>query len=350
MSFSRKYLYLICVLFAFWLGFRYALPVILPFGLGALLALAAEPAVRFGANRLHLPRWASAGLGVGLTLIALISILWLLGSLLVKEVGALANALPDLQDTAQQGLNILQAKVTRLSEKMPAGLGKLLSGAVTNLSGSSTALFEQTARRLPEFVGSAASKMSRGVIGAGTGVLAAFLISVRLPTLRASIGQKIPVKWKQILLPALGRIRSALGGWLKAQGLLMLITFCIVCVGLLLLRVPYAPFLALLIALIDAVPMLGTGIVLIPWALVRLLQNAGLHALGLIGIFAAATLSRTVLEPKLVGKHIGLDPLVTLFAMYAGFRFFGILGLILAPMTAATVKAAIGTNPAEKQN
>lgn len=341
MSFSRKYLYLVCALFAIWLGIRYALPVVLPFGLGALLAIAAEPAVRFGTDRLHLPRWVSTGFGVTLTLIALAGFLWLLGCLIVKEVGTLANALPDLQDTAQQGLDILEDKVIQLSQNMPAGLGKFLSGAVSDLSGSSTALFQQTALRLPGLVGSAASKMSRGFVGAGTGLLSAFLISSRLPTLRTAISQKIPTPWKQTLLPALGRIRTALGGWLKAQGLLMLITFSIVCVGLLLLRVPYSPLLALLIAVIDAVPMLGTGIILVPWALIRLLQGAGLQALGLIGIFVAATLTRTTLEPKLVGRHIGLDPLVTLFAMYAGFRFLGLWGLILAPMTAAAVKAAI---------
>ena len=341
MSFSRKYLYLLCALFALWLGARYALPVVLPFGLGALLAIAAEPAVRFGTDRLHLPRWASAGLGVTLTLVVLAGVLWLLGSLLIKEVGTLAKALPDLQQTAQQGLDVLQTKVIQLSDRMPAGLGKLLSGTVSDLSGSSAALFEQTALRLPGLVGTAASKMSRGFIGAGTGVLSAFLISSRLPTLRATVSQKMPASWKQTLLPTLGRIRSTLGGWLKAQGLLMLITFSIVCVGLLILRVPYGPLLALLIALIDAVPMLGTGIVLLPWALVRLLQGAGLQAFGLMGIFAAATLARTVLEPKLVGRHIGLDPLVTLFAMYAGFRFFGLWGLILAPMTAAALKAAV---------
>lgn len=350
MSFSRKYLYLLGALFALWLGIRYALAVVLPFGLGALLAIAAEPAVRFGTDRLHLPRWASTGLGVTLTLVALAGLLWLLGSLLVKEVGTLAKALPDLQETAQQGLDVLQIKVTQLSQKLPAGLGKLLSGTVSDLSANNSALFAQTARQLPGLVSSAASKMTRGLIGAGTGILSAFLISSRLPALRASVSEKIPVRWKQTLLPATQRIRSTLGGWLKAQGLLMLITFSIVCAGFLILRVPYGPILALLIALIDAVPMLGTGIVLIPWALVRLLQGAGLQAIGLIGIFVTATLARTVLEPKLVGKHIGLDPLITLFSMYAGFRFFGLWGLILAPMTAAAVKAAISALPSTKQN
>lgn len=341
MSFSQKYLYLLCALFAVWLGARYALPVILPFLLGALLALAAEPAVRFATDRLHLPRWAGAGLGVSMTLIVLAGILWLLGSLLVREVGTLAQALPDLQETTQQGLDLLQNKVTQLSERMPAGLGKLLSGSVSDLSDSGAALFEQTAQRLPGLVSSAVGKVSQGFIGLGTGLLSAFLISSRLPALRSALRQKLPERWKTTVLPALRRVRVAFMGWLKAQGILMLLTFCVVCVGFLLLRVPYGPVLALIIAVVDAVPMLGTGTVLLPWALVWLLQGQALKALGLVAIFGVSALARSVLEPKLVGKHMGLDPLVTLFAMYAGFRFFGLWGLILAPMSAAAIKAAL---------
>lgn len=341
MSFSQKYLYLLCALFAAWLGVRYALPVVLPFLLGALLALAAEPAVRFATGRLRLPRWAGAGLGVSMTLIVLVGILWLLGSLLVREVGTLAQALPDLQETAQQGLDLLQSKAIQLSEKMPAGLGNFLSGSVSDLSNSGAVLLEQATQRLPGLVGSAVGKVSQGFIGLGTGILSAFLISSRLPALRTALQQKLPQRWNSTVLPALRRVRGALVGWLKAQGLLMLLTFCVVCVGFLLLRVPYGPVWALLIAVVDAVPMLGTGIVLLPWALVWLLQGQALRAIGLVAIFGISALARSVLEPRLVGRHIGLDPLVTLFSMYAGFRFFGLWGLLLAPMTAAAIKAAL---------
>ena len=220
------------------------------------------------------------------------------------------------------------------------GLGKLVAQSTANLSESGAALWEQTALRLPSFLGSAVGKVSQGFIGLGTGVVSAFLISARLPVLRASIQQRIPPQWKDTLIPALRRVRKTLGGWLKAQGILMLITYGIVSAGLMLLQIPYGPVWALLIALVDAVPMLGTGTVLLPWALVRLLQGQGLQALGLAGIFGTSALVRSVLEPKLVGRHIGLDPLLTLIAMYAGWQFFGFWGLILAPMTAAAAKAA----------
>lgn len=340
MSFVRKYLFFLCALVAAWLTIRYALPVLLPFLLGALLALAAEPAVHFSTRRLHLPRWAGAGLGVSLTLIVLVGLFWLFGSAVIREMGVLAQALPDLQDTARQGIDLLKNTVVTLSEKMPANLGGFLSDAAASVAGSSSTLMEQTVLRLPGLLTSAVGKMSQGLIGLGTGLISAFLISARLPRLRQSLSTMIPSSWRERFFPALSRIRKTLGGWLKAQGLLLLVTYAIVCVGFLLLRIPYGPIWAVLIALVDAVPMLGTGTVLLPWALVSLLQGSGLQALGLVGIFLLATVSRSALEPRLLGKHIGLDPLITLLAMYAGYRFFGFWGLILAPISAAAVKAA----------
>lgn len=340
MSFVRKYLFFLCALVAAWLTIRYALPVLLPFLLGALLALAAEPAVHFSTRRLHLPRWAGAGLGVSLTLIVLVGLFWLFGSAVIREMGVLAQALPDLQDTARQGIDLLKNTVVTLSEKMPANLGGFLSDAAASVAGSSSTLMEQTVLRLPGLLTSAVGKMSQGLIGLGTGLISAFLISARLPRLRQSLSAMIPASWRERFFPALSRIRRTLGGWLKAQSLLLLVTYAIVCVGFLLLRIPYGPIWAVLIALVDAVPMLGTGTVLLPWALVSLLQGSGLQALGLVGIFLLATVSRSALEPRLLGKHIGLDPLITLLAMYAGYRFFGFWGLILAPISAAAVKAA----------
>ena len=99
--------------------------------------------------------------------------------------------------------------------------------------------------------------------------------------------------------------------------------------------------LALLVALVDAVPVLGTGTVLVPWGAVLMLQGQTLKGLGLLGIWVAAVLTRTVLEPRLVGKHLGLDPLLTLLFLYVGYRFWGILGMIFAPMLAAAGKSIL---------
>ena len=107
--------------------------------------------------------------------------------------------------------------------------------------------------------------------------------------------------------------------------------------GFFLLGVEYAPVWALAVAAVDALPILGTGTILVPWSLVCLLQKEGGRALGLLGLYAATALSRSFLEPKLVGRQLGLDPLVTLIALYTGFRLWGLLGMFLMPMLAITV-------------
>ncbi|MBQ9151486.1 MAG: AI-2E family transporter, partial [Clostridia bacterium] len=126
--------------------------------------------------------------------------------------------------------------------------------------------------------------------------------------------------------------------------LLGLLTFCLSFIGLALLRVPYAFILALLLAVVDLLPLLGTGIILIPWALVCLLLGQVKLGIGLLVLYAVATLVRQILEPKLIGDGLGLHPLVSLLSMYAGLRLFGVWGMILAPLVAAGVRAVVGAD------
>ena len=99
---------------------------------------------------------------------------------------------------------------------------------------------------------------------------------------------------------------------------------------------PYAPLWAAAIALLDALPVLGTGIVLIPWSIVSFLQADAPRALGLLAVYVTATLTRSLPEPRFVGRQLGLDPLITLAAIYCGYRLWGIGGMILSPLVAVT--------------
>ena len=132
-------------------------------------------------------------------------------------------------------------------------------------------------------------------------------------------------------------MKDACLGWLLAQVKLAGMTLIILTAGFLLLRITYAPLWALAVALVDAFPVLGTGTVLIPWALVCFIQGDGGRAVGLLGLYAVASLTRSAMEPKLVGQHLGLDPLTTLLALYAGYRFWGLPGMLLSPLLAVTL-------------
>lgn len=335
----RRWLLLAGSFLGIWLFLKYLFPVFLPFFLGFLLALAAEPAVRF-VSRLKLPRWAATGVGVSLTLVFLTGLVGLLGASVVKELGVLAGRLPDLQDTATQTADKLRIFLENAANKAPEGVRPLVDRSVDRLMDSGSAFMEQATVRLPGAISGFLSRVPDGALGLGTGILSGFMFSVRLPKLKMQIRDRLPETWKTKLFPALKRSKNALLGWLKAQAKLAAVTFCIITAGLLLLKIPLAPLWAAGIALVDAVPLLGTGTVMVPWAVVRLIQGRQLQAIGLLCIFGAALLTRTTLEPRLVGRHLGLDPLVTLVFLYLGYRFWGILGMLLAPMLVAAITAA----------
>ena len=331
-----------------WLFFQYVLPIFFPFFLGFGLAMAAEPAVKWGSHRLKLPRWAASGAGVTLTLILLIALLGIIGAAIVRELGVLAGKLPNLQETAEDATQRIRVFLESAADRSPESVRPLLNRSVDGLFTSGSALFEQAAVSLPRALSGFLSRIPNSALGAGTGILSAFLLSARLPKLKSFVSEKLPGSLKTKLLPALTRSKKALLGWLKAQLKLALVTYCIVTIGLLLLGIPLAPVWAALIALVDAVPMLGTGTVLIPWAVISLIQRRHLRSIGLLCIFGASFCTRTVLEPRFVGRHLGLDPLVTLIFLYLGFRFWGLWGMLLAPMLAAAVAAAGRPAPNEQ--
>ena len=106
--------------------------------------------------------------------------------------------------------------------------------------------------------------------------------------------------------------------------------------------------LAVLIALVDALPMLGTGTVLIPWAVYALIRGEQALAIGLGALYGVVVLLRSTLEPRLIGRQLGLSPLVTLGALYVGYRLWGVLGMILAPVLVITAGELLAMAKGEK--
>lgn len=333
----RKILTVAAFLAGAWLGVKYLLPVALPFLLGGALALAAEPLVRPLSAKI--PRGAAAGVGVTAALVGLLGVVSLAGAVAVKELSRLSGVMPQLADSAQQGLVVLQDWMVGLSESAPERVRPMLQRSVLEVFDDGSMVLEQLSRHLPGMVTGTLSKVGNGVLGVGTGLIAAFLISARLPKLKAFVHARLPETVRSRWLPGLRRVQKALTGWLKAQLKLAAVTWGIVTVGFFLLGIPYAPAWAALVALVDAIPILGTGTVLVPWAVVCLLQKNGLRAMGLLCTYAAAAITRTVLEPRLMGRQLGLDPLTTLVALYAGYRFWGIGGLLLTPILASAAKS-----------
>ena len=320
-----------------WLAVRYLLPVALPFLLGAGIAFLAEPAVS-GCSR-RLPRWAATAICITVTLALMAGAVSLLGAVAIRQVGRLAKNVPEMAEAARQGLTAVRDWLTELSAQAPENLRPAVQRTVTEFFTDGSVLLEQVTQRIPGVVTNTVGRIGSGAVGLGTGVVAAYLISARLPQLKAWVSERLPATWKEKTLPALRRVRTALGGWLKAQLKLCAVTWGIVTLGFLLLGIPNGTLWALLVAVVDAVPILGTGTILVPWAVVSLIKGESLQAIGLLCTYGAAAMTRTVLEPRLVGKQLGLDPLTTLAALYVGFRFWGFGGLLLTPILASAAKS-----------
>ena len=329
---SKTTLSILLIFLAVWLTARLLLPLFSPFLLGLALALGAEPMVGFLHRKAHIPRPLSAGIGVSMAFALLSMLLLILCAFVVRELKALAEVLPDLEQTAASGIHTVRNWLLQLSSHTPRSIRPLLQENVTTLFSDGTALLDRTTRYLLSFAGNLLSHIPDSALSLGTAVISGYMISAKLPKLRQWLGKRIPKERLKHLLAAGKRIKVAVLGWLTAEAKLMALTFSLLTAGFFLLRIPNALLWAAVVALVDAFPILGTGTVLLPWALICFLQENTPLAVGILGIYALITLTRSALEPKLLGRHLGLDPLLTLIALYAGYKLWGIGGMLLAPL------------------
>lgn len=317
-----------------WFAIRYALPVLFPFLLGAGMALAAEPMVGLLDRRLKLKRWLASAVGVTVIFLLLIAVLILVTALLVRQAGRLSGLVPELAESVRLGMGSLESWLLTATSGAPQPIRTVLGNAVTGFFSDGSAMVEQVAGTLPGVLTRVFGHVTSGFLTLATGVLAAFMVSSRLPQIRDGIRSRVPISWRQRYGPALKGLRRAVIGWIMAQLKLTAVIGGLLAAAFWLLKIPRSFFWAAVIALMDALPVLGCGVVLVPWSLICLVRGQRLLSLGLLGTYALVWLVRSVLEPKLLGRELGLDPLVTLLAIYTGYRLLGLPGMLLAPLVA----------------
>ena len=312
-------------------------PVLLPFALGLLLAKGAQPAVE-ALSRAHLPRWVAAGVSVTALYALVIAVLYALGWVLCREAVAFARQLPTLvASLAEPAARVEAWLLTRLS-RFPDGVGQALTQGVEEFFRSGAGLASRAYGWAFDLASGFLSLVPDLALFLLTAVLSSFMLAAKLPQLREHLRQKAPQQWLKWYDALMRRLRATLGGWVKTQIKLMGVTFLVLTAGLLVLGVDYPVLFGLAIAFIDALPVFGSGAVLLPWGIYQLLGGNSFLGVGLLCLYAAASLIRSALEPRMLGKQMGLDPLLTLLALYAGYRFFGILGMILFPIGAMLAK------------
>ena len=319
----------------------FLLPIALPFLLGYVLALCVQRPITLLHRRTGMKTWLCAGICMLVLFLLLGSGVFLLVRQLIREVTSFADQLPELLSGLAGPAEQLQVWLRELAVRAPDGFGVALQNWTDSLFDGSSGLPGRVTSWLFTFAAKLVAALPDLFLFTLTTILSSFMFAANLPAARTAIRKLIPQKWQNKAQQLLSQLRAALGGWLKAQAMLMGVTFLVVTAGLMVLQLDYPLLFGALVALVDALPLLGAGVILIPWSLLSFLRGANRCAIGLILVYGAAALIRSALEPRLIGKQIGISPLVTLAAMYAGYRLVGLTGLILFPIAAMLLQQVL---------
>lgn len=226
----------------------------------------------------------------------------------------------------------LQNFVTQISVNLPKDAVESLNNGIANLSEQLVGLVTGALSTAATATIGLTAKLPMLLLSFIIWIVASVFLTIDYHQVVGFFVRQLPDRHAELYQTVKELCTNTLFRLLKAYALLMFITFVELSVGLLILRVKGAVWLAALIAIVDILPVLGTGTVLIPWTLFELISGNFGMALGLLILYVFITVLRNILEPRLVSYQIGLNPLVTLFFMYLGLQIAGVAGMMLFPV------------------
>lgn len=308
-----------------------------PFVASWILAMLATPLCNFLEKHIKLKKqWASAFIIIFVLLI-LAGIGYLLITKLGKEMISFLSDAPIYYGYFRNTIEIISSKINDMVAPISGDFGNQIEMAFNDLLLQAGTMINNFAPKGVEVLGSAAANITNGLVGTLVMILAAYFFIAEREKISSQIIHFVPEDMEEHVRKIRDRLVSALGGFILAQLKIMIVIFLILLAGLLILRNPYALFLALLIAFLDLLPILGTGTVLIPWAVIVFFSGHFRHGIILLIIYLICLLTRQILQPKIIGDSIGMGTLSTLFLIYTGFKLQGVVGMIIALLEGTVV-------------
>ena len=324
----------------FYFGLRTVLPLLLPFLIAWTVSILIRPLAAKLSRRTRIPQTLCAVILLVVLVVGVFFLVFFTVNRLLTELGHLFDRLlaggTDLEATLDRAVDLLQSIGERFGLLRLRGdgeTGEMLRERLDAWIGTQTdRLLTTLVSEIPRVVGGLLAALPNlllvTVVTAISGVYFCMdgerITESLISCLPMGVQRRIPV-WR-------AGVRRISWRYLRAYLFLTLLTFAELFLGFSILRVDYAFLLALIVALIDLLPILGVGTVLLPWAAVMLFQRNFHLGVGLLILYAACLLLRQILEPRLVGKSLGLHPLLTIFASWVGWRLFGVTGMILSPI------------------
>ncbi len=307
------------------------LSLFMPFVLALILAWLLNPVVRWLHRRLKISRRL-------ISLLVILLVFGVVGGLLFwfvygigTEVYSLVTDWSAVGAEIERGLNAVGGHLERLFALLPDELTGWLDGLYERLKLWLQEAVPQLLTSLGKGAGNFAMKLPSGVVAAIVFLMASYFITADYPHLRFLATERMSAGVRSSLSQVRKVAVGAFGGYIKAELILSVGVFFILLIGFSVLGQRYALLLAFFLAVMDFIPIIGSGTVMVPWAAVDLVMGNYRGALGLMVIWGVVCLFRRVAEPKAVGDQTGLSPILSLVSIYVGMRLGGVLGMVLGP-------------------
>jgi sporulation integral membrane protein YtvI len=326
-SFKLKwFLTITLITLGVYLGFRYLLPLVLPFILAYFFAWIIRPVTELLYRKVKLPRIIGGTFALLLLVAVFGTAFCMLVNILIKQTLLFIRNIPVYINMVA---NELDAICQYCDGLMGLECGTIRAFADEHLI---QAFNNLKSKLMPEITEHTISILIRTVEFTGIFLIifvAAILIAKDLPEFHKRYEDN---KIYRDIHKVTAKLSEAGIAYLRCQLIIMVIVAVVNVLGLSLLKNEYAFLLGIGIAILDALPILGSGLVFIPWSIVTLFQGDIYTAAILFTIYLISQVIREILEPKLIGNRIGIKPLATLVAMYIGVKLFAIAGFFLGPI------------------
>jgi len=332
----------VVLLFIISLG-KYVVPLISPFIAAWIVALMLQPAINFIDKHTKIPR----GISTIVLLIILSGIIFFVGYITIKE---LLSELTSISDRITNFLEVLRKdenKVSELIEKINSlipifDVSKVLTDYWNNFDENIISLFQTIATSISSnimpFLTGTITFVADFFVVAIIFIIAIYYIAVDFKKISYFLSYQFGGETKKYILLVKNQFFSTMWKYIKAYAVIILITFSELLIAFSVLGVNYPYLVALITSLVDILPIIGTGTILVPWGIFLIISGNVFTGIGLLVTYIIVTIIRQIIEPKIIGSYIGMYPLITLIMMYAGLKAFGILGLFAFPIISIIIK------------
>ena len=302
----------------------------MPFVVGWILALLANPLVRFLERRVKLVRRHGSMLIIIAALAIVIGLFYGAGLLVYREMGSFLADAPEIYQSVIAEIEDALQNGRKLAEYFPQNLQPPLLAFSDNLDGLFGKLVSRAAEPTVQIAGHVAKSIPNLLVNMVIIILSSYLFLADRESIMRWLKEHLPAFVFRYIEYMKRDAKGLIGGYFLAQFRIMCVVALILAAGFLVLGVRYGVLLAFLTAILDFLPIFGTGTVLFPWAVVKLFAGEYAYATGLILLYILTQVVRQIIQPKIVGESMGLPPLMTLFLLYLGFKLRGLTGMILA--------------------